>query len=244
MSYLATAHWGMGDVSGPQAVAMGQSVAGAGVSLASATGGLAPIAAALGVSVPVLGAIVGAGILAAGYAINAIMNSGCGQTCIVSTQFANEANQALQQNIEAYFSLPTPRPQSSQTAALANFDALWNWLQQPQQCGNPQLGDAGKRCITDRQAGACTWTQPASSVPPWGTPAAGACWNWFNGYRDPIANDPNTYDDSTEVLQVINGTLTATPIAASGAGASMLGGLPSWWPLAAAAVLIGVGVMR
>ena len=48
-----------------------------------------------------------------------------------------------------------------------------------------------------------------------------------------------------EVLQVINGTLTATPVVASGAGASTsLMGLPSWWPLAAAAVLIGVGVMR
>lgn len=235
----------MGQVTGQQGVAIGQSVAGSGVAIASATGSLAPIAAALGVSVPVLGAIVGAAILGAGYAIEAIMNSGCGQTCIVSTQFANEANAALQQNIEAYFALPIPRPMSSQTAALANFDTLWNWLQQPQQCGNPALGDAGKRCITDRQSGACTWTQPASSVPPWGTPAAGACWNWFNGYRDPIANDTNVYDDSSEVLQVINGTLTATPVVASGAGASTsLMGLPSWWPLAAAAVLIGVGVMR
>lgn len=237
MSYLATARWGMGQVTGPQAVAMGQSVAGAALPIASATGGLAPIAAALGVSVPVVGAIIGAAILGAGYAINAIMNSGCGQTCIVSTSFANQANAALQQNIEAYFSIPVPRPMSSQTAALANFDALWQWLQQ--QCANPQLGDAGKRCITDRQSGACVWTQPASSVPPWGIPAAGACWNWFSGYRDPIANDTNVYDDSSEVLQVINGTLTATPIVASGAM-----GLPAWWPLAAAALLIGAGVMR
>ena len=132
------------------------------------------------------------------------------------------------------------------SGAIANFDMLWNWLQQPQQCGNPALGDAGKRCITDRQSGACTWHQAANTVPPWGTPPAGACWNWFNGYRDPIANDTNVYDDSSEVLQVINGTLTATPIVSSGAGAStsLIGGLPSWWPLAAAAVLIGVGVMR
>ena len=245
MSYLATARWGVGDITGQQGVVIGQSVAGAALPIASATGGLVPIAAALGVSVPVVGAIIGAAILGAGYAIEAIMNSGCGQTCIVSTQFANEANTALQQNIEAYFSLPVPRPMSSQTAALANFDTLWAWLQQPSQCGNPQLGTAGQKCITDRQAGACTWTQPAASVPPWGTPAAGACWNWFNGYRDPIANDTNVYDDSSEVLQVVNGTLKATPIVASGAGASTsLMGLPSWWPLAAAAVLIGVGVMR
>lgn len=246
MGYLSTARYGFGDITGQQGVAIGQSVAGSGVAIASATGSLAPIAAALGVSVPVLGAIVGAAILGAGYAIQAIMNSGCGQTCIVSTNFANQANAALQQNIAAYFALPIPRPKSSQTAAVANFDMLWNWLQQPQQCGNPALGDAGKRCISDRQAGACTWHQAANTVPPWGTPPAGACWNWFNGYRDPIANDTNVYDDSSEVLQVINGTLTATPIVSSGAGAStsLIGGLPSWWPLAAAAVLIGVGVMR
>ena len=246
MGYLSTARYGFGDITGQQGVAIGQSVAGSGVAIASATGSLAPIAAALGVSVPVLGAIVGAAILGAGYAIQAIMNSGCGQTCIVSTNFANQANAALQQNIAAYFALPVPRPKSSQTAAVANFDMLWNWLQQPQQCGNPALGDAGKRCISDRQAGACTWHQAANTVPPWGTPPAGACWNWFNGYRDPIANDTNVYDDSSEVLQVINGTLTATPIVASGAGAStsLIDGLPSWWPLAAAAVLIGVGVMR
>ena len=231
----------MGQVTGQQGVAIGQSVAGSGVAIASATGSLAPIAAALGVSVPVLGAIVGAAILGAGYAIEAIMNSGCGQTCIVSTQFANEANAALQQNIEAYFALPIPRPMSSQTAALANFDTLWNWLQQPQQCGNPALGDAGKRCITDRQSGACTWTQPASSVPPWGTPAAGACWNWFNGYRYPIANDTNVYDDSSEIQAVLNGTASSTATATSQGSAFAL---PPWWPLAAAALLIGVGVMR
>jgi hypothetical protein len=24
----------------------------------------------------------------------------------------------------------------------------------------------------------------------------GECWNWHNGYRDPIANDPNVVDDT------------------------------------------------
>lgn len=129
---------------------------------------------------------VGPAIAAATLAIALIENSGCGQTCIVSTNFANQANAAMQKNIEAYFAQPV-RYLSSQQAALANFDHFWAWLQQ--QCGNQQLGNAGVRCITDRQAGACTWHQPAASVPPWGTPAAGECWNWFNGYRDPIAND-------------------------------------------------------
>jgi hypothetical protein len=129
---------------------------------------------------------VGPAIAIATLAIALIENSGCGQTCIVSTQFANQADAAMQQNIQAYFGQPI-RYASSQQAALANFDHFWAWLQT--QCSNSQLGTAGQRCISDRQAGACTWKQPAASVPPWGTPAAGACWNWFNGYRDPIAND-------------------------------------------------------
>ena len=123
MSYLATARWGMGDITGQQIVGAGQSVASATVGILSANGTLVPMAASLSISVPLLGAIIGAGILAAGLAIDLIMNSGCGQTCIVSTGFANQANAALQQNIEAYFALPVPRPKSSQTAALSNFDS-------------------------------------------------------------------------------------------------------------------------
>lgn len=256
MSYLATMRWpGVGDISTQQAVGAGQSVLGAGVSVASATGTLAPMAAALGVSVPVLGAIIGAGIMAAGLAIDLIMNSGCGQTCIVSTSFANQANAAMQQNIEAFFAPrmvsgtydpSIPLPKSSQTASLSNFDTFWAWLQAPSQCGNPQLGTAGQRCITDRQAGACTWTQPASSVPPWGVPPAGACWNWDNGYRAPIANDTNVYDDSAEIQQVLNGTASQTSAAAAGSSASgAIAGIPSsYLILAGAAILIGVGMMN
>lgn len=141
---------------------------------------------------------IGPALAAAGIIIEAIINSGCGQTCIISTEFANKANAALQQNIEGYFA---PRmingkydpsitlTTESQQAALMAYQQLVNWL--IQQCSNPQLGNAGVRCITDRQAGACTWRQPASSVPPWGTPGAGECWNWDNGYRAPIANDRN-----------------------------------------------------
>ncbi len=140
-----------------------------------------------------VGAVISAGIALATVAIEAIMNSGCGAPCIQSTQFANQAEAALQQNIAAYFALPTPRSTVDQAAALANFDKFWAWLQQ--QCATVP-GSPGQRCITDRQAGACTWKQTAAAVPPWGTPAAGQCWNWFNGYRDPIANDPNVYTPS------------------------------------------------
>ena len=247
MSYLGTQRWagGFGDIAPQQIVGAGQAVAGSGVAVASASGTLAPIAASVGVSVPVLGAILGAGIMAAGLAIDLIMNSGCGQTCIISTQFANQANAALQQNIEAYFSLPTPRPRSSQIAAVSNFDVLWNWLGQPQQCGNPQLGTAGQKCITDRQSGACVWTQPAASVPPWGIPAAGQCWNWFNGYRDPIANDTNVYDDSAQVQAAAAGAAGSDPTTAVlNQLAGGISALPAWVPLVAAGLVVAGLVMR
>lgn len=231
---------GMGATSGQQYVAAGASLASGAVTVASATGALAPLAATLGVSVPVLGAIAGAGIMAAAEAIDLIMNSGCGQTCIVSTQFANQANAALQQNIAAYFALPVPRPRTAQLAALSNFDSFFAWLQAPQQCGNPQLGSAGQRCITDRQAGACTWKQQASTVPPWGTPPAGACWNWFNGYRDPIANDPNVYDDTASV----GGAASSVANSAQSLFSSSAGGFVLQpWMIAAALGLVALAVV-
>lgn len=205
-------------------------------SAAAASSSVAALAAAGAIAGPV-GLAISAGIALASLAINAIMNSGCGQTCIVSTGFANQANAALQQNIEAFFAPrisggnydPTiPLTLSSQMAALANFDALWAWLQAPQQCGNPALAAPGQRCITDRQAGACTWRQPASSVPPWGTPPAGSCWNWFNGYRDPIANATNIYDDTVQAAS------TAVTDAGSTAASTLenllpsVAGLPAW----------------
>jgi hypothetical protein len=107
---------------------------------------------------------------------------GCGDTCIVASNYANEAEEALKQNLNAYLSLPTPRPRSAQVVALANFKTVWEALQRA--CSTPALKDAGQRCITDRQAGACVWRD-----------SSGQCWNWDSGYRAPIANDPNVASD-------------------------------------------------
>jgi hypothetical protein len=115
------------------------------------------------------------------------VGSGCGQKCVLSTAYANRAETLFRQNCDAYFGIPAPRTVTQQKEALTIFDAIW--LDLEQQCGVASLGDPGKRCITDRQAGACEWKQTADS--PWpGGPGVGECWNWFNAYRDPIANDP------------------------------------------------------
>lgn len=219
-----------------QAVGVGTQAGGA---IATAT--LAPtVAATLGIGVTAAIPIIGAAVAAIGFGIEAILNSGCGQSCVITSDWANQAESQLQQNIAAYFNIPAPRPRSIQQAALANFDTVWNYLRQ--QCSQVS-GAPGQDCITDRQSGACKWHQ--TTTPPWGSPVAGACWNWFNGYRDPIANDPNVLpdaqiaamqaQDSQSVASGTTGTVSPSSITTSI--------FPSWWPLAAAAGLLIIGVM-
>jgi hypothetical protein len=155
-----------------------------------------------------------------------IANSGCGQTCIVTSQWANQAAAKLQQILDGYFALPAPRTQAQQAVALAAFDSVWQVLNQ--QCSQPGTGDAGVRCITDRQAGACTWKQKYAPVYP-NEPEIGACWNWFNGYRDPIAKDPVVPDQTTSVSDDISSVLTS-----AGSSSSLL-------PLAAVLALVALG---
>jgi hypothetical protein len=169
-----------------------QSAGAALLSSAAFTGPGAPFVAIAGAALELLAAM-GVG-------------SGCGQTCVLSTAYANKAEVIFRQNANAYFALPAPRTVGQQAAALAIFDAIWSDLSQ--QCGNPSLGNAGARCISDRQAGACTWKQTGAS--PWpGGPAVGDCWNWFNAYRDPIANDPVVADTVASVASSVSGDLNS-----------------------------------
>lgn len=198
--------WGLGDeASAQQAVALGT----AGVSTAVA--GVAAAGLISSAAVPFIGPAIAAVSLVV---LELVKNSGCGQTCIETSSWANQAAAVLGNNIAAYFAQPTPRSESSQTLALQNFDSVWAKL--VEMCSDPSTGNAGKRCISDRQAGSCKWTQPAAAVPVWGTPAAGACWNWFNGYRDPIANDSEVVPDAELPAA------TSTAAAATSAAGSLL----------------------
>ncbi len=219
--YLDTQR-GLGDMqSANTAIQFGTVGVSAAVSGAVALG-LIPAAA-----VPFIGPAVAAVALLASVLIK---NSGCGQTCIQTSAWANQAAQALQQNSDAYFALPIPRSQSNQALALQTFDQIWGKL--VQMCGDPQWGDAGKRCISDRQQGACVWHQNRSGGHP-GEPAMGECWNWFNGYRDPIANDPNVVPDTvaTSVSSAIDSVF------GQGAAESV-----DWFPLAVIGGLVALGV--
>lgn len=177
---------GMGATSPGALVAGGAAVAAGSVAALASAGIIA------GAAVPFIGPAIAAVTLA----IEAILNSGCGQTCVVTSQWANQAEALLVQNIQQYFAQPAPRAQSLQTLALQNFDKIWSTL--VQQCSQAGTGAAGQRCISDRQAGACTWKQTTTSplLAYAGEPQPGDCWNWFSGYRDPIADDPNVVPDS------------------------------------------------
>ena len=185
----------------------------------------------LGMGATVAIPVVGAAIAAVGIAIMAILNSGCGQTCIETSQWANQAEPLLQQNVVAYFAIPAPRPKSVQAAAVQNFMNVWNRL--VALCSQPGLGAAGQNCISDRQSGACKWKASATGAYP-GQPVQGACWNWWNGYHDPIANDSQVYDDSQTSLVATTGGAGATgttgatgTVASTGSGMDlvMIGGV-------------------
>lgn len=147
---------------------------------------------------PLIGAGIGAGISTAAlfdpepiskavlFAIGALaapiasLFRGCGATCIEATQIVNQVEPYLKQNRDTF--LAGPYTLSTQQAALALFDDTWNKVLVA--CGNPSLGDAGRRCISERERGGSA---------PW-CPTGTGC-DWFILYRDPIANATVT-DDS------------------------------------------------
>lgn len=174
----------LGDVTTAQAVSRV-----GGTSAGAVTAAAAPsVAAALGISTSLAVPIVGAAFAGILLGVELILNSGCGQTCIVTSEWADQGERLIQDAVKKYFALPT-RTTEDQRSALNVFDAVWAGL--VQRCSQSGLGTAGVNCINDRTAGACKWKQTADS---WllqypGEPRPGECWNWFNGYRDIIAND-------------------------------------------------------
>lgn len=187
--------------------------------------------------------LISSGLSIVNTAIGLIMNSGCGVTCVETSDWANQAENLLKQNISAYFKLPAPRSASDQAAALANFDTIWSGLQQ--RCNQPNTGTAGIRCISDREAGSCQWKQTADSpllaYP--GEPQPGDCWNWFSGYRDPIANDPDV-SSTPAISSALTTVQSDAQSIATSVGLSQ--GSGTWLLLGAAAIgaVVLVGAMK
>lgn len=162
---------------------------------------------------------IGAAVAGAAVLAQAIYNlfKGCGQTCVITSDIANQVETLLKQNLQTYVSTPV-RYASFQQACLNNFQTAWNSL--TAQCGNPSYAQAGIACVSDREQGSCKWmTQTPGGwqngvwVPPGPqVTSGGSCWNWWIGYHDPIANDPDVQPD---------------PTSAGSAGSLSIPGLPS-----------------
>lgn len=123
-------------------------------------------------------------ILAIGAALTGFISqffAGCGQTCTQATKVVDQVEaQYLKPLLDQWHSLPV-HYYSNQQQALAVFDAAWAMVLKG--CGDPNLGEAGRKCISERQRG--------------GTSAWCPNCNWFTLYRDPIANDPSVIPDPT-----------------------------------------------
>lgn len=240
MTATGRRYTGFGDVSAAQTAGAGQGAASGALQILGsktvggkiAGGGTMIMSAApfAGVAAPVV-LIVGAVVTVAGKIIEFVgWGDGCGENCILTTKWANEAEGLLRQNIDAYFSSPV-RNESTRQAALGGFDAIWAQLAKA--CGQSSLGGAGIRCTGDRERGACKWKQTGES--PWpGGPVKGECWNWFLAYRDPIANDVDVVPDSMIDMGTI-GSAVDSIFGTSGASSSIL-------PLLLIGGLIYVGV--
>ena len=111
---------------------------------------------------------IGLAVAGVAMALSAIFSRKRPKQKIATTRIVDELEPILRENRDAY--LNGPRTAADQAAALANFDAAWQWLTSYEACGNPQYGDPGRWCIEDRQRG--------------------GKWDWFARYRDPIAETP------------------------------------------------------
>jgi hypothetical protein len=178
---------------------------GASIAKAGASATIASLVAVGAIGGPI-GAAIGAaaGLLIQVGSLIAQQFEGCGETCTMSSNDANQIQATIMlPNLRAY--VAAPYNPALQAAALNNFDTAWAALSQACNSGMLLGTQAGTNCITDRQAGACTWKASQGGWVPdanaadgsgyswtdWGPNGSGSvCWNWFVGFRDPIANDP------------------------------------------------------
>lgn len=227
-----------GDVSAQTLALSATQIAGAGIAAIASTGSAAA-PALLGLTaaaVPVIGAVV-VGVTLAISLLWKVFSGDPRKNA--TTSIVNQIEPKLQENLAGY--MAGPRTASSQAQALANFDAAWQLVLA--NCNRQEfgvaVGEPGYNCIHDRMQGACHWTKSGQTP---GHPPDD-CFNWFLGYRDPIAQDPNvkpdpgTEPETTAAGGVASGTANASADGTTGAPSNtlLLAGL-----LAGAAILVGM----
>jgi hypothetical protein len=155
----------LGDTTGA-IVGTGSSIVESGLSEVSslASSGAIAIRETAAAAIPIAGAIVAVGTL-----IYSLFHAATARRFAQENRASATVNQAaayLAQNLAAWNS--SNKSFGNQAAALKNFDDAWNNILQI--CSDPQMGDPGKRCISERQRG--------------------GIYDLFTPFRDPIANDP------------------------------------------------------
>lgn len=156
-------------------------------------GGSSSIAAAAWGSLAI--PIVGAAVAGATIGLMLLFSRKGPKQKEATTQIVDQIEPQLQDNLRGY--LEGPRTVESQAQALANFDGAWQWIME--NCGATEMGEPGRRCISERQRGGSA---------PW-CPTGTGC-DWFILYRDPIANDtpvpsPSAVDSIGESFSSIFG---------------------------------------
>ena len=133
--------------------------------------------------------VIGAGVAGVALAVTAWFSRKGPKQKTATTGIANEIARMMDDNTAAYFT--GPRTVSSQAQALATFDALWQALLE--NCGDPEMGKPGKRCIFERQRPGTCSTQQAQEA----DESLSDCgkYSMARDNRDPIANDPNVKAD-------------------------------------------------
>lgn len=149
----------------------------------------------LGFVDPATAMAIASGVTAVGSAIFGWIGRR-GRQKVAATQIVDEAERLLEQNLRAY--LEAPPLEANRQQAIDNFEQIWR--QVLSSCSDPSLGDAGRRCISERQRG--------------------GQWDWFARYRDPIAEDERLANSAA-------GTPGANFLPA--VIGKPLGGSPLWW---------------
>ena len=201
--------------SGTASFAVGE--AGALTAASLALVGLGPIGAIVAVGTQIIAMIVK-------------QFQGCGQTCVLTSQAADQVESAIKQMFNSY--MTGGHTQSEQAAFLQQFDALWAKL--TQYCGGGSFGQAGVNCVQDRQPSACKWKSSPFGwvqqenkwvfVPSGPNGSGNSCWNWFY-YRDAVVQDPTVVPDTTAVTQAAQGvqSILDSLLGTSTTGVSMSG---------------------
>lgn len=108
--------------------------------------------------------------------------SGCGSSCTQATSIVNEADTYVQQIASAYWQTPI-RPKVFQQWTLDQIEGIFQQIRNL--CDPGKLGDAGRRCISERlvRGGSAPWC-----------PTGTGC-DWYTVTYDPIANDAGVTPD-------------------------------------------------